>query len=271
MLHTFRDNFDMKYTLITGASQGMGLEMARECASLGRNVLLVSLPKENLKNLSVVISKEFNVLTDFYEVDLTENKSAEEILSWVKKKNYSINFLINNAGFGGYGAFEDYSLEYFETMIDLNIKATTRMTHYFISELKKNSPSFILNNASMIANFPCPYKSVYAASKVYVKYFTEALRVELESFGISVSLLQPGATPTNDIVKNQIQKGGFIARISVTEAHKVARKAVRNTLKGKPVIVPGWKNRMSLRFLKVLPYSLLQMAILRSYKSMQKN
>ena len=261
----------MKYTLITGASQGMGLEMARECASLGRNILLISLPKENLKVLSENISEKFNVQTDFYEIDLTEAKSAEEIYKWVKKKNYSIDFLINNAGFGGFGAFEEYTLSYVEKMIDLNIKATTRMTHYFIPELKKNSPSFILNNASMIANFPCPYKSVYAASKVYVKYFTEALRVELESFGISVSLLQPGATPTNDVVKNQIQKGGFIARISVTEAHKVARKAVRNTLKGKPIIIPGWKNRMSLRFLKILPYSLLQIAILRSYKSMQNN
>jgi len=261
----------MKYTLITGASQGMGLEMARECASLGRNILLVSLPKENLKVLSENISEKFNVQTDFYEIDLTEAKSAEEIYKWVKKKNYSIDFLINNAGFGGFGAFEEYTLSYVEKMIDLNIKATTRMTHYFIPELKKNSPSFILNNASMMANFPCPYKSVYAASKVYVKYFTEALRVELESFGISVSLLQPGATPTNDVVKNQIQKGGFMARVSVTEAHKVARKAVRNTLKGKPVIIPGWKNRMSLRFLKVLPYSLLQIAILRSYKSMQNN
>ena len=261
----------MKYTLITGASQGMGLEMARECASLGRNILLISLPKENLKVLSENISEKFNVQTDFYEIDLTEAKSAEEIYKWVKKKNYSIDFLINNAGFGGFGAFEEYTLSYVEKMIDLNIKATTRMTHYFIPELKKNSPSFILNNASMIANFPCPYKSVYAASKVYVKYFTEALRVELESFGISVSLLQPGATPTNDVVKNQIQKGGFMARVSVTEAHKVARKAVRNTLKGKPVIIPGWKNRMSLRFLKVLPYSLLQIAILRSYKSMQNN
>jgi short-subunit dehydrogenase len=261
----------MKYTLITGASQGMGLEMARECASLGRNILLISLPKENLKVLSENISEKFNVQTDFYEIDLTEAKSAEEIYKWVKKKNYSIDFLINNAGFGGFGAFEEYTLSYVEKMIDLNIKATTRMTHYFIPELKKNSPSFILNNASMMANFPCPYKSVYAASKVYVKYFTEALRVELESFGISVSLLQPGATPTNDVVKNQIQKGGFIARVSVTEAHKVARKAVRNTLKGKPVIIPGWKNRMSLRFLKVLPYSLLQIAILRSYKSMQNN
>jgi short-subunit dehydrogenase len=249
----------------------MGLEMARECASLGRNILLISLPKENLKVLSENISEKFNVQTDFYEIDLTEAKSAEEIYKWVKKKNYSIDFLINNAGFGGFGAFEEYTLSYVEKMIDLNIKATTRMTHYFIPELKKNSPSFILNNASMIANFPCPYKSVYAASKVYVKYFTEALRVELESFGISVSLLQPGATPTNDVVKNQIQKGGFIARVSVTEAHKVARKAVRNTLKGKPIIIPGWKNRMSLRFLKILPYSLLQIAILRSYKSMQNN
>ena len=261
----------MKYTLITGASQGMGLEMARECASLGRNILLISLPKENLKVLSENISEKFNVQTDFYEIDLTEDKSAEKIFKWVKKKNYSIDFLINNAGFGGFGAFEEYTLSYVEKMIDLNIKATTRMTHYFIPELKKNSPSFILNNASMIANFPCPYKSVYAASKVYVKYFTEALRVELESYGISVSLLQPGATPTNDVVKNQIQKGGFIARVSVTEAHKVARKGVRNTLKGKPIIIPGWKNRMSLRFLKVLPYSLLQIAILRSYKSMQNN
>ncbi len=261
----------MKYTLITGASQGMGLEMARECASLGRNILLISLPKENLKVLSENISEKFNVQTDFYEIDLTEAKSAEEIYKWVKKKNYSIDFLINNAGFGGFGAFEEYTLSYVEKMIDLNIKATTRMTHYFIPELKKNSPSFILNNASMIANFPCPYKSIYAASKVYVKYFTEALRVELDSFGISVSLLQPGATPTNDVVKNQIKKGGFIARVSVTEAHKVARKAVRNTLKGKPIIIPGWKNRMSLRFLKVLPFSLLQIAILRSYKSMQNN
>jgi hypothetical protein len=261
----------MKYTLITGASQGMGLEMARECASLGRNILLISLPKENLKVLSENIADKFNVQTDFYEIDLTKDNSAEEIFKWVKKKNYSTDFLINNAGFGGFGAFEEYTLAYVEKMIDLNIKATTRMTHYFIPELKKNSPAFILNNASMIANFPCPYKSVYAASKVYVKYFTEALRVELECFGISVSLLQPGATPTNDVVKNQIQKGGFMARVSVTEPHKVARKAVRNTLKGRPVIIPGWKNRMSLRFLKVLPYSLLQIAILRSYKSMQKN
>ena len=156
-------------------------------------------------------------------------------------------------------------------MLDLNVKATTKMTHYFIPELKKNAPSFILNNASMIANFPCPYKSIYAASKVYVKYFTEALRTELKQYNVSVSLLQPGATPTNDIVKNQIKNGGFLARLSVTAVDQVAAKAVMSTLNRQPIIIPGWKNRMSLRFLKILPQSILRLLILRSAKSILRN
>ena len=261
----------MKYTLITGASQGMGLHMAEECASLNRNVLLVSLPGENLKKLSVDIKEKYGVQSAYFEIDLTEENSAKNIHNWVHKNNYSIDFLINNAGFGGVGSFEDYSIEYIEKMIDLNIKATTNLTHYFIPDLKNNSPSFILNNASMIANFPCPYKSIYAASKVYVKYFTEALKVELEVYDISVSLLQPGATPTNEVVKNQINKGGFFARLSVTEANKVAKKAVRDTLNGKSIIIPGWKNRMSLRFLKIVPKSALRFLILRSAKSILNN
>ena len=258
----------MTYTLITGASQGMGLHMAKECAALNRNILLVSLPKENLQKLSLDIKEKYNVQTAYFEIDLTEKGSAESIFSWVQENKYSVDFLINNAGFGGVGSFEDYKIEYIEKMIDLNIKATTNLTHYFIPDLKKNTPSFILNNASMIANFPCPYKSIYAASKVYVKYFTEALRIELKVYGISVSLLQPGATPTNDVVKNQINKGGFFARLSVTEASQVAKKAVRDTLSGKAIIIPGWKNRMSLRFLKIFPKSALRFLILRSTKSM---
>ena len=261
----------MKYTLITGASQGMGLHMVEECASLKRNVLLVSLPNENLEKLSLDIKEKFGVQSDYFEFDLTEKDSCKSIFNWVKKNEYSIDFLINNAGFGGVGSFEDYSIEYIEKMIDLNVKATTNLTHYFIPNLKNNSPSYILNNASMIANFPCPYKSIYAASKVYVKYFTEALRVELKVYDISVSLLQPGATPTNDVVKNQINKGGFFARLSVTAASEVAKKAVRDTLSGKPIIIPGWKNRMSLRFLKIFPKSALRFLILRSTRSILKS
>ena len=90
----------MKYTLITGASQGMGLHMAEECASLNRNVLLVSLPNENLEKLSLELKKKYIIQSDYLEIDLTEKGSSKNIFDWVKKNNYSIDFLINNAGFG---------------------------------------------------------------------------------------------------------------------------------------------------------------------------
>lgn len=258
----------MYYTLITGASKGMGLEMARECCSLGRNVLLIALQHEGLDIVANELSQKFGVLVDYFEVDLTEKKSAKKIHSWVIEKKYKVNFLINNAGMGGVGAFEEYSIEYINHMLDLNIIATTNLTHYFIPELKKNAPSHLLNNASMMANFPCPYKSIYAASKVYVKNFTSALRVELKPYNISVSVLQPGATPTNQIVINQIKKGGFFARISVTNVELVAKKAIRKTLRGKSIIVPGWKNRISIKALKVLPPFVKKQLILNSTKSM---
>ena len=106
----------MKYTLITGASQGMGLHMAKECAALNRNILLISLPNENLQKLSLEIKEKYSVQSAYFEIDLTEKDSAKNIFNWVKKNNYSIDFLINNAGFGGVGSFEDYSIEYIEKM-----------------------------------------------------------------------------------------------------------------------------------------------------------
>ena len=156
-------------------------------------------------------------------------------------------------------------------MIDLNIRATTNLTHLFIPELKKNTPSYILNNASMVANFPCPYKTIYAATKAYVKNFTRALREELKPQGISASVLQPGATPTNKIVKNQINEGGFFFKISVTSIEQVAKKAIDRTLKGQAIIVPGYKNRMSLRFIKLVPMIILQRIIANAASSIKQN
>ena len=155
-------------------------------------------------------------------------------------------------------------------MLDLNIRATTNLTHFFIPELKKHAPSNILNSASMIANFPCPYKTIYAATKVYVKSFTRALREELKPFNVNVSVLQPGATPTNKVVRDQIKSGGFFFRISVTNVEQVARKAIKRTLKGKAVIVPGFKNRVSLKAIKLFPMPLLQKIIAARTKSIQK-
>ena len=260
-----------KYTLITGASQGMGKQMADECAKRGRNLLLVALPNENLKEFSKHLIRQYNIKADYFECDLIIKKSVENVFKWTQENNYAVDFLINNAGFGGAGSFEDYTFEYVNNMIDLNIRATTNLTHLFIPELKKNTPSYILNNASMVANFPCPYKTIYAATKAYVKNFTRALREELKPQGISVSVLQPGATPTNKIVKNQINEGGFFFKISVTSIEQVAKKAIDRTLKGQAVIVPGYKNRMSLRFIKLVPMIILQRIIANAASSIKQN
>ena len=260
-----------KYTLITGASQGMGKQMADECAKRGRNLLLVALPNENLKEFSEHLIRQYNIKADYFECDLIIKKSVENIFKWTQENNYAIDFLINNAGFGGAGSFEDYTFEYVNNMIELNIRATTNLTHLFIPELKKNTPSYILNNASMVANFPCPYKTIYAATKAYVKNFTIALREELKPQGISVSVLQPGATPTDKIVRNQINEGGFFFKISVTSIEQVAKKAIDRTLKGQAIIVPGYKNRMSLRFIKLVPMKILQRIIANAASSIKQN
>lgn len=236
---------------------------------MGHNILLISLPNENLETIAKETAKTYKVDTDFQECDLTLINTAEEIYSWTQQKGYNVNFLINNAGFGGVGPFESYSFAYVNRMLDLNVRATTHLTHFFIPELKKNAPSYLLNNASMVANFPFPYKTMYAATKVYVKSFTLALREELKPYNVKVSLLQPGATPTNDIVKTQIDTGGFFARLSVTSVETVVNKAIEGTLKGQAVIIPGFKNRLSLRAIKLFPRPILQRLLAKQGSSMQ--
>lgn len=244
----------MKYTLITGASAGMGKEMANICASIGRNVLLISLPNENVAETAKLISEKYAVKTDFYECDLTQIDTPENIYKWAIEKNYQVNFLINNAGIGHVGMFERQSFKHINLMMDLNMKAGTNMIHFFLPELKKNAPSHILNTSSMIANMPLPSKALYSSSKVYLKYLSLSLREEFLPHNISVSVLQPGATPTTEIVKNQIKNGGLMARISSSTVEFVASEAIHKTLKGKSIIIPGIKNQISLFLVRCIPW-----------------
>lgn len=261
----------MKYTLITGSSKGIGVEMAYVCAQRKMNLLLVSLPNENLSDITRDISHKYGVETDYFETDLSKDKNIQNVLKWVKEREYDVNFLINNVGIGGIGPFESYSEEYINNTININIKATTKLCYFFLPELKKNAPSFLLNNSSMMANFSCPYKSVYSASKIYIKNFSRALREEFKPFNISVSTLQPGATPTTELVRNQVESGGRLARISLTEPKLVAEVAISKTLAKKKYIIPGWHNKVIVFILSLLPPSVKIQLVLHSTKSMLKN
>jgi len=256
----------IKFTLITGASCGIGLDMANVCAEKGMNILLVSLPNDDLEAKSISISTKYKVKTAYLECDLTEIRDINNLIKWVEENGFNVNFLINNAGFGGTMPFDEMSEGYINNMIDLNIKATTHVMNKFTPLLKLNSPSRILNVSSIISDISAPYKSLYAATKTYIRNISLSLAYELKKHGISVSVLLPGATPTNRVVTSQIEQGAYAARATVMSANEVARIAIDKTLKGKTIITTGTRHGLIRQLMLAMPYRLSALVAINQYE-----
>lgn len=245
-----------QYSLITGASSGIGRALAIECASRKMNVLLVSLPECGLANFSEELKQTYQVKTSFLEIDLTESAGPSEVFEWVEKKGFKINMLINNAGIGSLGDFSSHSLEKIDYMIHLNIRAVLLLTSSFIPLLKNASKGYILNVGSILSYAPVPYKSMYGSSKAFIYIFSLALKEELRKTGISVSVLTPGPSPTNAEVKSRIESGGFFAKKSILSPDKIARIGLDGLLKGKASILPGVLNKMMAYTRFIIPTKL---------------
>ena len=158
----------IKYTLITGASSGIGLEMAKVCAEKGMNLLLISLPNEDLEAKSISISIKYKIKAEYFECNLTKISDINNLLKWVEENGFNVNFLINNAGFGGTMSFDEMGEEYINKMIDLNIKATTHLMNKFLPLLKSNSPS---NKLSLAFRPHCCSKILCQIAKLIILSF----------------------------------------------------------------------------------------------------
>lgn len=224
------------FAVITGASQGLGKAFAFELARLGRNVVLVSLPGQGLKHVVTAIQEKYSVKVAFYETDFACNENILELCQWLNS-NFSIDILINNAGVGGTTRFADVDVNYIETIIQVNVKATAILTHQLLPNLKKQHCSYILNVSSIAAFTPVGYKTVYPASKVFVHYFARGLRAELKDSNVCVSVIHPGAMATNPEIVSRIEKQGFIGRLTLLKPEKVAQLAIARLLKKDSVIV----------------------------------
>ena len=245
--------FQGQYALITGASHGIGRELARECAKRGFNLLLVALADELLEETARDIRETHKVTVHSLGIDLTEEDAANQVHQWFIDLNVPLHFLINNAGFGTSGWFEEKPKELYRTMIRLNNEAVVMMTHAFMPELKKQKSSFILNLGSMESFMPLPYKAVYAGTKQFNYGFSIALREELRRFGVSVSVLCPGPVITNEEGLKRIQTQGKKSKLIVTMPDYVAKVAIKQTLAGKSVIVPGGVNKVTRRVGDIWP------------------
>ena len=231
--------------LITGASSGIGKEMAIYLSSLGWDLVLVSRNKEKLEELSSRLKTKVKLVV----IDLSSEKGAKDL--YMITKNENIDFLINNAGFGLFGDYKDVSLSTELDMIDLNIKTIHILTRMFLKDMEKRNSGYILNVASSAGLLRGgPLMSTYYATKGYVVDFTLATYEELRrnKSKVDISVLCPGPVKTNF---NNV--AGVKFNLSSLDAKYVARYAIDEVLKKrKLVIVPGFKVRMGIFFSRFL-------------------
>jgi short-subunit dehydrogenase len=245
--------------LITGASSGIGYELAEVFASKKYNLVLVARSTEKLKEISERLSKRYIINVFIISEDLTKDNAAETVYQKVKNNNIKVNILINNAGAGKVGFFHQMDALEDYNMIQLNITSLTQLTKLFINEMMEQGRGKIMNVASTGSYSPGPFIATYYATKAYVLSLSEALYKELKPYNITVTTLCPGATKTN-FTKN----AGKNDAPGAMDASIVARYAYEGLMKNKKIIVPGLINKILIR----LPKSLVSTLNFKSQKKL---
>lgn len=242
-----------QYALVTGASKGIGMEIARELAARSFNLVLVARSADLLAKVGAEIEQEFQVKTLWLPLDLSLETAADDLFNFCQSHELNISVLINNAGYSLNQSFQSADVEDWLGMNDLNVKAVVKISHLFLPLLLKNKKSYLLNVSSLAAYMPMPYMSLYAAGKAYVLSFTLSLREELKGKGIKVCALCPGGVRT-DFPK----RAGNMEVVEKTDRFlmdpdQCARTAVKKLFRGKAEIIPGWINRFTLALMRFAP------------------
>jgi len=242
----------IKYSLVTGAANGLGRAFAFELAGRKLNTILIDLPGTGLEAICREIKDMSGTDSVFFEADMS---LKDNIVSLAAEINglYDIFILVNNVGAGGARGFAEADVEYINRMIQLNVMATSVMTHQLIPNLKRQNRSYILNVSSMAAFSPMAYKMVYPASKAYINCFSTSLREEFRGTGISVSTVCPGPMKTNADATRRINGQNAVGRLGLISTEKVARVSVSQVLRGKKVIIPNFANRINWLVMKTVP------------------
>lgn len=256
----------MKYTLITGATSGIGKELAYICAQNNHNLILVSRNKNIMQDIKQEIENKYNTHVEIFPLDLIRKDSVEELVIWTKKYQYEVDILINNAGFGDYGEFITTNLKKQEEMLQLNINALTQLTYYFAQAMVSNNFGRIMNVASIAAFQSGPLMSVYYATKAYVLSFSEALYVELKGKGVRVTCLCPGPTRTGFEDSSNLEDSGLFKNLKVDSAAYVAQFGYKMMMKGRPIAIPGIRNKIMVSLSKLSPRFITRRFIYRIQK-----
>ncbi|CAB4732233.1 unannotated protein [freshwater metagenome] len=239
--------------LITGASAGIGTSFARRLADRGHDLVIVARRKDRLDDLAQEITKSSNREVEVLVADLESAKGARVVEDRVVDADRPVDLLVNNAGFGTSGRFDQLPIEAEEAEINLNVIALVRLTHAALGAMVERGHGGVINVSSVGAYQPTPHSATYAATKAFVSSFTNAIHEELRGTGVKAMVLAPGFTHTEFHLRAGIDDQGQVPEFLWQSADEVVAAALRDYDRGKAVCIPGPINTAAAAFSGSLP------------------
>jgi uncharacterized protein len=247
----------MATALITGASNGIGLEIAKIHASKGGDLVLVARNKAKLDELKTELEHQFKVKVYPIGKDLSSINAAQEVYDETTKQKIKIDYLINNAGFGDFGMFVETDWNKELQMINLNITTLTQFTKLYLQDMVKRRSGKIMNVASTAAFQSGPTMAVYYATKAFVLSFSEAIDNEVSDKGVTVTTLCPGATESGFQAAAAMEESALVKGKKLPTSKEVAEYGYASMMKGKTVAIHGIMNRIMANSVRFLPRAIV--------------
>ncbi len=247
----------MTTALITGASNGIGLELAKVHASKGDHLVLVARSQSKLEEIKTSLENLYKVKVYTIVKDLSLSNAAQEVYDETQKQNIQIAYLINNAGFGDFGMFAETDWNKELQMINLNMTTLTHLTKLYLQDMVKRRSGKIMNVASTAAFQSGPTMAVYYATKAYVLSFSEAIDNEVRDKGVTVTALCPGATESGFQAAAAMEESNLVKGKKLPTSKEVAEYGYAAMIKGKTVAIHGFKNWIMANSVRFTPRALV--------------
>jgi short-subunit dehydrogenase len=245
---------NIQWVLITGATQGIGYEFARQFAAAGWQMVFVARDEARLREVADELSARHGVTIKTMVKDLSYSTAAQEIFDELQREQIVISILVNNAGFGVHGPFAEVELSRHLNLLQTNVASLVQLTHLFVKPMLARRAGRILNVASVAAFMPGPFMAMYYASKAFVHSFSCALAEELSGTGVTVTSVCPGVTASQFHARSGLNRDSMLHRMS---AEQVAKIGYRALMKGKPIVITGSINKLGVLIVKAAPIRLV--------------
>jgi uncharacterized protein len=244
-------DFRGKWALVTGSSAGIGAAIARELAACGAKLILTARRRERIESLATELANTHKAEIRIVVADLNDPAAPQQIYDATEGAGITVDILINNAGLGHYGEFYKLDPEQEYSMVRVNCESVVRLARLFIPRMVERRRGWMLVVASTASFQPIPYDAVYAATKVFDRFFALGLAAEVERFGIKITALCPGTTETEFF---DVSGGGVFRRFGgMQSAEEVARKAVLALARGKRTVIPKFKAALVAFLVRFVP------------------